>query len=150
MRGEPTEVVGSVKKAPLAEGVPVSPAETPPEPVVPAPPEAPAEVLAWAVRHGIAERLDDPYPAGGATSGVYDRWYWPGRGPESGITFRTILVDETPAADRLRRYWGLRDNARALFHEMGRAAATHRWTRAWMEANGCDPSSEPLAGLLVR
>lgn len=151
MRGGPTEVAGSAREARGAPArSPIAPSDGPPPEVTP-PPETPAELLAWADRYRIADRLDDVFPPSAHIVNHYGGWYWPGQAPTAGgITFRTILIDDGAAAQRLRRYWGPTTAARELLHEMVKALVAHRWNRQWLEVHGREPSSEPLAALLER
>jgi superfamily II DNA or RNA helicase len=125
------------------------PTEPSPEPEIPPPPETPAELVAWAATHGIADRLDDVFVGNAGSGGSYFGSYWPGRSGEV-LTYRRALVDTTPEAIRWRRYFDIADDARAFLHRMAKAVAVHELTRTWMDASGRDPGSEPLAAFLGR
>ena len=130
---------------------------------VPAPPEEPQELLAWAARHGVAGRLDDVFIGqdGDAPRGTF----LPGRRGEL-VTFRQLLIEEAPEGARAgalegalegaqtvrwrRHTLDLEDEARALLRRMATLIATHRMHRDWLDQHGREPADAAIGAFLER
>src|SRR5438552_8475489 len=116
---------------------------------IPAPPDDPAALLAWAEEHAVTERLDDVFlSAGSDDDSPYAGTFWPGRAGET-LTYRRVLVDSSIEDRRRWRYFDVSSDAREMLHRMGRAMAQHRSARAWIEINGRDPEAAPLVAFLA-
>jgi superfamily II DNA or RNA helicase len=116
-------------------------------PEVAPPPEAPAELLAWAEAHHVSARLDDVIFADDGLAGTY----LPARGGET-LTYRQVLI----AGGRRRgsRWSGYYDDtwetARRYLHDIATIVAARRAARAYLDAHGREPEDGSLAALLTR
>jgi superfamily II DNA or RNA helicase len=124
--------------------VPVDREEGNPE-GVPAPPDDPDALLAWAEACAVTERLDDLAIGDDGPAGTY----LPGRHGEA-FTYRGLLIDLDPSDPGRRRLRDAEASVRGLLHRIATLAARARAAQAFLDEQGRDPDDEALAAFLER
>ena len=112
---------------------------------VPAPPEDPDALLAWAEACAVGERLDDLVIGDDGPAGTF----LPGRHGEA-FTYRGLLIDLDPSDPGRRRLRDGEASVRGLLHRIATLAARAQATRAFLDEQGRDPDDEALAAFLER